>query len=369
MINNINKSSIKIEFINFVESKGSISYPMGLIFISAYLKKYGFDNITYSDYICEIRNSERKKEEKAVLNQYSIYSNLEDSFYSNLDDIDPNLIFLGPVTSMYLFELINLVPKLRERYHDAILITGGPHFGKEISMDFEFINDHCKEIDVIIIGEGEETTLEFLELYYSEYQKNEGNISKNILLQKIKNIKGTLTKDYVYKKREIMNLDKLPLPDMDLLDEYWSNDNKIKFYNYSLCERRNPTVGLDEGYFQGDDDWGNYFEDIFYFDDFMKRDTKFPFGIITGSRGCPYKCNFCCSSEERRLHKPTYIFNQMVDLNKRFGIQVFTFFDPLFMTSYKNELDRIDELCDLTLRAEFDFRYLIENTADCISVI
>jgi|GEM_PF-6157309 len=48
----MDKSSTKIDFINFSEYVDeSISYPIGILYISACLKRSGFINIGYVDHI------------------------------------------------------------------------------------------------------------------------------------------------------------------------------------------------------------------------------------------------------------------------------------------------------------------------------
>jgi radical SAM superfamily enzyme YgiQ (UPF0313 family) len=137
------------------------------------------------------------------------------------------------------------------------------------------------------------------------------------------------------------------------------------YYRYSLSRRRNPIVRTSRGIFEGDG-WGAVEEDIHYLDPYRSRDERFGFGVIVGSRGCPYKCSFCCSSSRRRVHSARYIFDQIMELNKRYGIRRFVFFDPLFTTSSQDEQERVEELCKMICTSGLDTRYIIDIRADII---
>jgi hypothetical protein len=108
----MNKSSLKIDFINFSEFVDeSISYPMGILYISACLKKNGFTNVGYVDHICMLRKMKEKKE-PGLLETHQ--QNIKD-LLRYLQKRQPHIILLGPITSVHLLELIDLIPKLRER--------------------------------------------------------------------------------------------------------------------------------------------------------------------------------------------------------------------------------------------------------------
>ena len=107
-------------------------------------------------------------------------------------------------------------------------------------------------------------------------------------------------------------------------------------------------------------------EDLHYLDDYRSRDDRFPFGVIVGSRGCPYSCSFCCSSGPRRVHSASYVFAQLMELNNRYGIRSFVFFDTLFTTAAPAEQRRVEALCKMILRCGLDIRFVVEMRADVI---
>jgi radical SAM superfamily enzyme YgiQ (UPF0313 family) len=107
-------------------------------------------------------------------------------------------------------------------------------------------------------------------------------------------------------------------------------------------------------------------EDLHYLDRYGSRNSRFPFGVIVGSRGCPYRCSFCCSPGPRRFHSVRYVFAQIIELNNRYGICSFVFFDALFTTSSPSEQKRVEELCKMILCCGLDIRYIVEMRADVI---
>lgn len=107
-------------------------------------------------------------------------------------------------------------------------------------------------------------------------------------------------------------------------------------------------------------------EDRHYLDRYGSRNDRFPFGVIVGSRGCPYRCSFCCSVGPRRIHSARYVFAQIIELNNRYGIRSFVFFDTLFTTAAVEEQRRVEELCKMILCCGFDIRYVVEMRADVI---
>ncbi|HKZ42639.1 MAG TPA: radical SAM protein [Candidatus Hodarchaeales archaeon] len=359
------KSDVCIDFIDFVEYGESIAYPMGLLCLSAYLKKCGFSNIVYIPHICMLR----KMKEKEGLWDRSYLPEMRENnikrLLEHLKERDPHLILLGPITSMYVVELVDLVGRLRKQCPEAVILAGGPHFGKEPRLDEELLQKYCRELDGVVVGEAEETVAELVDAFYSQFREDRMVLSHAEFLAKLAEVPGIRSQDGTFRSRSPPSLKDMPPPDMGLLEDYWKNPKIPEYYEYKLSERRNPEIGIDEGYFQGDSDWGNTEDPIHRFDQYSGY-SRFPFGIIVGSRGCPYKCSFCCSPGHRRVHSARYVFDQMIDLNKRFSTRLFVFFDPLFTTASQMEQRRVEELCQMLLDSDLNFSYMIEIRADII---
>lgn len=361
------KSKVRIQFINLVEYSGSISYPMGLLYVSSHLKHNGFTNIEYLDHSCMKRELAKDKP-GSMDNDHLIRSHEAEveRLISNLHDFGPNLILLGPVTTKFLVDLVDLVPEIRGHFPKAMILAGGPHFRMESPLHDELLENKCRELDGILVGEAEETVAEIAERFYAAWEGSALPPSPIDFRLELGSIEGVLIRDNSFTPRGPLELEDMPFPDMELLEEYLRNPKMPTRFPYSLSRRRNPLIGAYEGIVEDDSGSGTYSEDMRYFDRIMENYSRFPFGVVVGSRGCPYDCGFCCSPGPRRVHPARYVFDQMIELNERFGILLFSFFDPLFTTASRQEMRRIEELCDLLLKSNLNFRYIIEIRADIV---
>ena len=73
---------------------------------------------------------------------------------------------------------------------------------------------------------------------------------------------------------------------------------------------------------------------------------KHPGANIISSRGCVYECPYCDRSvfgKSFRWNSPEYTYEQMLWLNKDFGIKHFNFYDDLFTLNK----ERVEKLCTL----------------------
>lgn len=364
------KSKIRFEFIGFAEYwDESNSYPMGILYISACLKRSGFTNIGYIDHICMLRKMREKTnslfgfmDPKTHLERMSEERKYDlRHLFENLKEPQPHIILLGPITTFHLVELIDLVRRLRPRCPEQIILAGGPHFGKEDSLDKELL-ERCTGLDGLVVGEAEESIAEVAIQFYSEYCKSNRIPSRVEFLSKLAEIPGILIQGKRLKLREPPRLENLPSPDMELLVKNFTRLRR----NYRLSKRRKPITRRSRGIVESVYGDGVIEEDISFFHPYENWDYRFPFGVIIGSRGCPYRCAFCCSPGPRRLHSASFVFNQILDLNKRYRIRQFVFFDPLFTTSNQTEQKRVEELCKLIFNSGLDIRYIIDIRADVI---
>ena len=173
------KSDIRIDFLNFVEPPDeSISYPSGMLYLSACLKNQNYKNIGFSEHVCILRKlTEIENKLPNILTfsrQYFEQKREEnqEKLLGYLDKRKPHLLFFGPITTYHLVELFYLIGKIRERYKETVFIAGGPHFGKNISIDRELL-DVCQGLDGVVVGEAEETIVEIADLYTSKFVGDE----------------------------------------------------------------------------------------------------------------------------------------------------------------------------------------------------
>src|SRR3989338_3188343 len=151
--------------------------------------------------------------------------------------------FTGMFSQDWVFhrELIQYVRKL---YPESILVAGGEH----VSSLPEYCLSDCRELDICVIGEGEEVFVRLLDVLGKK-----GNLSDVPGLVYRSDGKG------VYRSTpragRIKEIDKIPLPAWDLtpLENYLSRE-----LNYHI--RRGRTIPM------------------------------------LATRGCPYRCTFCSNS-------------------------------------------------------------------------
>ena len=370
------KSNLRTDFISFEEYwDESNSYPMGILYISACLKREGFTNIGYNVHVCMLRKMEEKN--GRIFEFTNIESTLErmteerkrnfEHLFEFLKESQPHIILLGPVTSFYLVEVTDLVPRLRERFPEQLILAGGPHFGKDDSLDEELL-ESCRELDGIVVGEAEETIAEVVKHFYSESFSSMTIQSRLELQTRLGKTPGVHVRGRKLRPRHPPRLENLPSPDWDLLEKHLGEPSQHMFHpKYKLSNRRNPITWIQRSVVDSVYGTGATEDDVRYFNhQFASKDYRFPFGVIIGSRGCPYTCSFCGSTGNRRVHSARYVFDQIKDLNNRYGIRLYVFFDPLFTTSSPIEQKRIEELCKLICTSGLDIRYMIDIRVDIV---
>lgn len=257
---------MKLALVNL--DRKSFDPPFGLAYIASYLRKYG----GFNDIIIVDKEEPMKK----------------------LDRFMPDIV---AVTSMsYEFHEANrFAGRIKERFGKGIpIIIGGQHIS--------FLPNHLKysNFDIGVMGEGEQTMLELMQLYEKK---------REFLPEDLIKIDGIVFGDnYITgKRRMIQNLDAIPFPARDLLN----------MKGYYLFPRRSMNIGK--------------------------------FGIyahIFTSRGCPYKCTYCAGSklwETTRFHSAEYVVSEIEELDKNYKIDGIIIWDDLFIAN-RERVRKISEL-------------------------
>ncbi len=212
-----------------------------------------------------------------------------------------DIIGLSGLITTYAFQK-GLAPLLRELHPHAFLITGGGLVTSvpRLAMD-------KMPIDAGVLGEGEITVLELADALERG--------------RSLEEVDGLVWRDesgvrFNGPRRNIKDLDTLPLPAWDLLP--------MEIY------LKNPV-------------WGSN----------AVNSSDFPPGVpnersmnIISSRGCPYSCRFCYHLFGRgryRFRSPRSIISEIRRLVERYGVQFVGFVDDNFMASRS----RVLEFCDL----------------------
>lgn len=240
--------------------------PLGLAYIASYLRKYySFNNTVIID------------KEKDILKRISKEK--------------PDVIGISAV-SLQFKRANELAGKIKTIY-DIPTIIGGPHITA--------LPNQLGNFDIAIMGEGEQTMLELLQLFEK----------KRFETEELKNIKGIAFRDgsnirLTEKRPYIENLDSIPFPARDLL----------KMKEYYLQPRRTAGVNFVVG------------------------------THMFSSRGCPYRCTFCSTAnfwQRLRLFSPEYVVSEMKELIQNYKLEAIYVYDDLFVVS-KERLEKLYEL-------------------------
>lgn len=163
----------------------------------------------------------------------------------------------------------------------ALTVVGGVHMAMFAR---ETLTHDC--FDYGVIGEGEDTIVELAEALES------GRSVEHIEGLAYKGRNGEIV---VGRERIVENLDSLPFPAFHLLP----------------MQKYSSIIGLH------------------------------PVTTMMGSRGCPYKCSFCYktpSDKQYRRRSPANIVDEMVHLQRSYGVKEIMFYDDLMPQQYVREL-------------------------------
>jgi len=262
---------------------GVSSPPLGLAYIASVLKQ----------------DHEVKIVDSNILN-YTIEDVKEElrSFY-------PDVVGITSVTpSIYqAYEVAETAKRVRE---DCTVVLGGPH---ATFLPRETLKE-CKYVDIIVRGEGEETTKELVE-----------TIEKGKDLDKVKGITFRKRNEIidVEPRPFINNIDDIPFPSRDLLSMHRYNVNGVKYTT------------------------------------------------MMTSRGCPYQCSFCSSSRlfggYWRGRSPENVLEEMKSICEEYDIRNVGFMDDTFTLDQK----RAERICDGIIKQGWDISWGASSRVDTLS--
>lgn len=221
----------------------------------------------------------------------------------------PDIIGIYTLTSS--FETVVKLSKLLKKELNVKIVIGGAHPTIE---PIQALKDN--NIDFSIIGEGEYTFVELL----SELEKPNPN------LKKIKGIAFKHKGKIIFNKPRppIKNLDALPFPARHLL--------KMNLYKPSP----------------------NHYKQL-------------PYTTMVASRGCPYACTFCSSSniwnQKYTTRSVKNVIEEIKFLKKEYGIKDIGFWDDLWGINPK----WIGEFCKAIKKSNLDISWSCELRADSAS--
>ncbi len=274
---------------------GSLSIaPMALNYIAAYIRS----KLPLVD--IDVYNADHSDTLDPLFSSHS-YAQLHPVYLRRLHDFNdpvweevrqtitafnPDIIGISAMTASYPAAL-NVSKIAKNCKPDIRVVMGGKHPSALPEATLQ-----NKSVDIVVIGEGEET---FEELLLNSHKPEQ--ISGIAFKDSRGNVAWTKARSY------IENINTLPLPIFKSSINTYDFEKGIKLASYK---------------------WR-----------------------IIGARGCPFKCIYCASDKKIRFRSPENILQEIAHVKKHYGIRSFRFEDD----SFSLKRDRAFRLCEL-LQAE-----------------
>ncbi|HEX5038093.1 MAG TPA: radical SAM protein [bacterium] len=255
-----------------LSSSRALYFPMALVCLGSVLKKKGYES-SIIDFDLAVRENSSLGTWEAF-KEYAVHE---------LQGTQSRIFGISSISSNYPIALL-LAAAIKERIPDARVILGGP---QPSSVPEETLRA-CPWVDVIVIGEGEET---LLDLVKTDWTKDSLRTIPGIAF--LENREPVITP-----KRQLLdNLDTIPLPDFSL----------VPLKKYLAI---NPAIPL-----------------------------------VEAGRGCPFLCSFCSTAlmweRNFRVKTPARVLKEMRRLNEDYGLTSFSLTHDNFTTSHRY----VDEFC------------------------
>lgn len=275
--------------------------PLGVLALSAYVKKDGMARTKLIDFNVVLNKLERF--------EFGSFAEFFRSFLSSKELVvfAPDVVGISALFTTSYQNMLDLASCCREVFPDALVLAGG---GVPTNMPDEIFRDSTC-IDALCYGEGERPLLGLL--LADDKRKYLDESASFITRRKI-------GEKQTYKFDFIENLDEIPLYDYDMLD--------VDDY------RLNPTIAAYPGV----------------------DSTKNHITMMT-SRGCTHRCCFCSAhsvhGRKMRYYSIPHVREFLNRVKERFGTETIIFQDDHFMARKERALEILNLLKELRLTAFF----------------
>ncbi len=253
---------------NDISRKANLMPPIGLASIAAYLEQRGF---TAGIVDCFAHPNAFR-----IIREY-------------LQDQRPAFIGFSATTSSFL-DGVRIAQMAKGVLPEIKVIFGGPHVS---ALKEKTLADY-PDIDLLVVGEGEETLAELMACEGASPTSIHGIVYRDPSGEPVFN---------GYRKKGI-ELDSLPYPAYEKLAGY-PEEYRLPIFSY----------------------------------------PKAPGTSCISSRGCPYACSYCDRSVFRRTFRynsAEYLYNHLRYLRNRFGIRHINFYDDQF-TFHRSRVEELTQ--------------------------
>lgn len=273
--------------------------PLGLAFVAAAIKAAGY-RLTVIDAIGEAPEQINPVEFSINSRQQfkaDNYATVGLSITEIIRQIPPDVRVIG-ISSMFSNNWLSdrhVIETVGKHFPNAVIVAGG----ESISAKPELWLQQTQELDVCVIGEGEETITDLLQAV------KEGRQLSTVQGIAYKAAGGHITA--TPRRTRVRKIDELPLPAWELfpLENYEKHEVK-----WSVTPRKSLPV--------------------------------------MATRGCPYECTFCSSPHmwgtRYYMRSPQHVADEIQDLQKRYGIGHFDFFDLTAIINKRWIIEFSDEI-------------------------
>lgn len=217
--------------------------------------------------------------------------------------LNPTIVGVTATTST-IKTALKYLKVIKKLLPNTLTVIGGPH---TTFMPIETLKS-SKDLDVVVLGEGEETIVDLLDNYSKGGSSNLENV-KGIVYRDMDDSSGNGHIKATPPRPLINDLDSLPFPARHL----------VPFESYGLSKNSNG-------------------------------------GMIT-SRGCVYSCGYCSSSlimgKKFRSRSPENVVDEIEELFNTYHIDDIAFMDDTFMLNKKRAGSIAQEIKDRNLDVSF----------------
>ena len=275
--------------------------PLGLTYLAGYLRRFGLASKIVELGVFDIK--------QAILLKDRVRFGISDKkILKILQKERPKIVGITSMYSVYYRDVIEIAQTIKKFNRKIKVVIGGNH----ASSYWNFVLKD-KNIDFVVIGEGEQTFLELCQVILKR-KKNYENI-KGIAFNK----KGEVIRTPV--RELISNLDDIPFPARDL----------VVFEKYLATPQHNPYL------------------------------MRYPSATLITSRGCPGKCVYCTVravwGRTWRGRNPQNVVDEIEELVKKYGVREIAPLDDSASVNKK----RWNAICDELISRKLDIKWSTPN--------
>jgi anaerobic magnesium-protoporphyrin IX monomethyl ester cyclase len=283
--------------------------PLGLMYVAAILEKSGYQTEILDAFMTDYSFQKNNKTTNVGMSFERIKQEISRS--------KPDIIGIAGPFTCQIDNTVKISNLTKEINPSILTVVGGPHV---TTMPKGFL-DEAKNVDIVVMGEGEYTMPEIAQSFDGKKQLDE---ILGIAYRKGDQVRVNAARPF------ITNLDELPYPAYELVDlERYLNPRKIGYRSF-----QNRAISM-----------------------------------IT-SRGCPFNCCFCSvhlhMGRGFRAHSASYVLSHIQYVVEKFKVKNIFFEDD----NLTLDLSRFEAICDGLIEKNIKIGWETPNgvRADCLNL-